>query len=186
MSEERLYFVNGLPALYDALKKAGHESEGKKLIENFLINSFKSDIQGKISRFLDTGIPPIPADMKYFRLYTELLQVYINGLFYSTVVLAGVLAERICFDIIATQNIQVGNKQLSDEQISCLYEMNFSRILELLFAWNLIGKETKGDLFMIYEKRNQYAHPKMKNIRPEHDSLSMLKKITGVLVREFV
>jgi hypothetical protein len=186
MSEARFYFINGLPALYEELKKQGLEEEGKRLIENFLKQTFNQDISEKVERFRNTGIPPIRADLKYFPIYSELLQAYINGLFYSTVMLVGTLCERICFDILSMQKIQVDGKDLSEEQISHLYEKDFNRVNNLLYAWGLIGKDTHDTMFMIYQKRIQYVHPKMKDIHPERDSLDMLKKIVKVLIDEFV
>jgi hypothetical protein len=178
MPKERLYFFNGLPNLYEALEKEGQKEKGKKILQDFLTESFKSDLPEKVDRFLEAGIRGrIPADLEYFRLYHELLQVYLSGLFYSTVVLSGVLCERICFDILSTQKITLNNRQLTEEEISCLYEMNFNKVAELLYMWGLIEKETKDVMHIIYDKRNRYTHPKMKAIKPEQDSLDVLKKI---------
>jgi len=186
MSRERTYFINGLPALYEAWKKAGREEEGKKILENFLVQSFKSDLPEKIERFLKTGINPIPSDLRYFAIYSELVQLYVNGLYYSTVVLAGTLCERICFDILSLQKIQVGDKPLSAEQISCLYDRDISKNLKLLYSWGLIEKESNDEMFQIYQRRIDYAHPKMKGINPKKDSFNMIKKITKILINEFV
>jgi hypothetical protein len=186
MSTDRTFFVNGIPALYDALKKAGREKEGKKIVEDFLMQSFKIDISEKIERLLNTGIAPIPADLKYFGIYAELIQLYISGLFYSTVVLAGTLCERICFDILSTQKIQVEGNYLSEDQISCLYDRDFSRNVTLLSKWGAIEEETHDEMFQVYQKRIAYAHPKMKNINPKKDALDMIKKVTKILVNEFV
>ena len=186
MTEKRVLFVNGLPALYEGLKKAGFEKQGRILIEDFLRNTFILDISEKVDRFLNTGIPPIRADLKYFPIYSELLQAYVNGLFYSTVMLAGTLCERICFDILSMQKLQVNGRNLTEKQINHLYEKDFSRVNNLLYEWDLIEKETHDEMFKIYEKRIKYVHPKMKDIDPERDSLDMLKKVTKVLVDEFV
>lgn len=186
MSEKGRYFINGLPALYDALKKEGYEEEGKRLIEKFLKETFNQDISEKVERFRNTGIPPIRADLKYFPIYSELLQAYINGLFYSTVMLAGTLCERICFDILSMQKLQVNGEDLTEEQVSHLYEKDFNRVNKLLYAWGLIEKDTHDEMFNIYQKRIQYVHPKMKGVDPKRDSLDVLKKVIKVLVDEFV
>jgi hypothetical protein len=186
MSKARRTFVNGLPNLYEALKSTGQEEKGKELIENFLKLTFAEDISEKVERFRNTGIPPIRADLKYFPIYSELVQAYTNGLFYSTVMLAGTLCERICFDILSMQKVQVNGQDLTEDQISHLYEKDFNRVNRLLYAWGLIEKDTHDEMFEIYGKRIQYVHPKMKNIDPKRDSLDMLKKVTKVLVEEFV
>lgn len=156
------------------------------MIENFLKTSFNNDISKKVERFLNTGIPPIRADLKYFPIYSELLQAYVNGLFYSTVMLAGTLCERICFDILSLSKIQLNGKDLTEEQLSHLYEKDFSRVNKLLLSWNLIEEDSYKEMFQIYQKRISYVHPKMKGINPERDSLDVLKKVTKVLVEEFV
>ena len=187
MKEARPYFVNGLPFLYEQLKKEGHEDQGKLLVERFLKQSFNRDFSEKIDRFLKTGVsPPIRADLKYFPIYAELLDAYVNGLFYSTVMLAGTLCERICFDILSLSKIQLDGKDLTGEQIAHFNELNFRRINRLLFAWNLIEKESKKTMDQIYDKRTSYVHPKMKGIDPEKDSLEVLKKVREVLFNEFV
>jgi hypothetical protein len=186
MPRERLYFVNGLPSLYETLEKQD-KGKGKAIIEKFLIDSFKSDLPDKVKRFLDAGIPGlIPADMEYFRLYHELLQIYLNGLFYSTIVLAGVLCERICFDILSAQKITLDGRQLTEEEISCLYEMNFNKVVDLLCTWGLIERDTKNEMHKIYDKRNQYTHPKMKAINPEKDSIDVLKRVKKIIIDEIV
>jgi hypothetical protein len=183
---EKTYFLNGLPALYKYLKDSGRENEGRKLIGEFLNDTFNADIEEKINRFLETGIPPIPADLKYFPIFSELLQAYVNGLFYSTVMLAGTLCERICFDILSISKIRLNDKDLDEEQVAHLYEKDFSRLNKLLFSWGLIEKDSRDEMFAVYQKRISYVHPKMKNIDPKHESLVVLNKVTNVLVREFV
>jgi len=185
MPEEKLYFFNSLPSLYESLKKAGRGEEGKKIVEHFLMNSFNDDLGEKVERFLKTGIGFIPADMEYFRLYVELIQLYTNGLFYSTIVLSGVLCERICYDILTRHNLAVNSNPLSEKQISCLYEMNIVYLFKLLREWGLIKEETKREMFKINEKRNTYVHPKETNLDAKKDSLEMIQRITNILKEEF-
>ena len=97
---ERIVFINGIPALCEALTKAGREDEAKNLVKNFLNRTFSLDIDKKVERFrsLPTGI--FLADTPYFRIFWEFNQLYIAGLYYTTVVTAGVLCERICLDVL--------------------------------------------------------------------------------------
>jgi hypothetical protein len=185
MAKERMVFFNSLPALYEQLKKLGREEEVKKNIENFLVESFKVDLPEKIERFLKTGIGFIPADMEYFKLYSELIQLYINGLFYSTIVLSGVLCERICYDILTKHKITINGKALTEKQISRLYKMNLVYLFELLYDWRLIKVETLKEMYKINEKRNSYVHPKRIDLNAKKDSLEMIKRITNVLKNEF-
>jgi len=50
---EHTYFVNGIPALCEALKKAGRDEEAQNLVKQFLTASFNEDLDKKAERFLD-------------------------------------------------------------------------------------------------------------------------------------
>ncbi len=186
MSEGRSYFFNSLPNLYKALKKASHEKEARELIRNFLKSSFNEDLSEKVNCFLETGVGFIPADMDYFRLYTELMQLYTNRLFYSTAVLAGVLCERICYDILSNQKIKIGeNEPLSKDAIARLYKMNLFDLIQLLGSWGLIKEKTMKEMIEINNKRNQYVHPAKSKLDMHKDSLDMVKRIKKILENEF-
>ena len=155
-------------------------------VRSFLMNSFSEDLSEKVERFLSIpGIGFIPADMDYFKLYSELIQLYTNGLYYSTIVLAGVLCERICYDLLSKQNIAIKNGEtLSQEQIACLFEMNLFDLISLLHSWGLIKDETKKEMIKINNRRNQYVHPKKGRLNKQQDSLKMIERITNVLQNE--
>lgn len=182
-----MVFFNSLPQLYRALKKERQEQRILVLVRNFLKNSFNEDLQEKVDRFLKIpGIGLIPANMDYFKLYSELIQLYTNGLYYSTIVLAGVLCERICYDILSKQKIRIAkSEELSQEQIACLFEMNLFDLISLLHSWGLIKGKTKKEMIEINNKRNKYVHPKKGKQNTEQDSLKMIERITKILQNEF-
>ena len=138
---ERTFFINGVPSLYEALKKAGGEEEAKKLLKDYLTRSFNDDLDKKVECFREIPGGIVPADMEYFRIYWELNQLYINRLFYSAAVLAGVLCERICYDILSNQKMTVARKELTKDQIACLYKINLVDIIRLLREWDLIKEK---------------------------------------------
>jgi hypothetical protein len=181
------YFINGLPELYRMLKRDGKEEKGKEYIVKFLQESFNIDLNDKVRRFLDIPGGIKPADMEYFKLYWELMQLYVNGFFYSTVVLSGVLSERICYDILSKQKIMIKDKEcLSDEQISCLFKMNLIDIIKLLAEWSLIKEKTKLEMMKINQKRNSYVHPaKSGSMDVQRDSKEMVRRISKILENEF-
>ena len=183
--ENKVYY-SSLPDLYQFLKKSGREKEGKERIKVFLTNNFQSDLDEKVLRFLELGgIWYI--DYEHFRLYYELMQLYVNGLFYSTVVLSGVLSERICYDILSKQEIILkGKGQLNEEQVCSLYKINLHDIIELLTKWNLIKTSTRIEMIEINNKRNMYVHPsKTQTLNPLKDSKEMIKRISKILINEF-
>ena len=157
------------------------------LINDFLTFTFNEDLDEKIKRFLDIPGGLRPAEMEYFKLYWELMQLYINGLFYSTVVLSGVLSERICYDILSQQIIIIGGKEkLSEDQISSLFKMNLFDIIQLLSKWGLIKEETKSEMIEINNKRNSYVHPsKTASVEAQKDSKEMILRISRILENEF-
>jgi hypothetical protein len=141
---ERTFFINGIPALYEALKRAGREKEAQDLITNFLQTSFAEDLDKKIERFLRIPGGIFPVDMEYFRILWELNQIYLSGLYYSTVVLAGVLCERMCHDILARNSIKPKDR-------SCLNDL--IRLIEKK------GGQEKNHNSHGQDKRNSYVHP---------------------------
>jgi hypothetical protein len=183
--ENKVYY-SSLPDLYQFLKESGREKEGKERIKVFLTDNFQSDLDEKVLRFLELGgIWYI--DYEHFRLYYELMQLYVNGLFYSTVVLSGVLSERICYDILSKQEIILkGKGQLNEEQVCSLYKINLHDIIELLTKWNLIKTSTRIEMIEINNKRNMYVHPsKTQTLNPLKDSKEMIKRISKILINEF-
>jgi len=186
MSAEREFFFNYFPNIYQYLKKEGKEKQARIMARDLLKRIFNGKLEKNINRFLELpAISFIPADTEYFKLYYELLELYTNGFYYSTIVLAGVVCERICYDILAKQNIQVGEKRLSPKQIGRLYEMNLVRLIELLHEWGLIKEKTKKEMFQINNTRNRYVHPKKADKNLEKDALTMFERITKVLKNEF-
>jgi hypothetical protein len=170
---ERTVFINGIPALYDALKKAGREEEARKLVKDFLSSSFASDLDEKVDRFLGLPVGVFPADMGYFRLLWELNQIYISGLYYFTVVAAGVLCERMCYDVLARNLVKVKDgARLCD-------------LIELLAKKGLIKSETKTEMDKIRKKRNSYVHPKKKRMEIKKDAREMIERISKILQNEF-
>ena len=188
MPEETPYFFNSLSNLYKSLKKTEKAKEIEDMVENFLTQSFSIDLGEKVKRFLEIpSVGFIPANMEYFPLYYELVQLYVNGLYYSTIVLSGVLCERICYDILSKKKMSLGDRPLSQEQVACLFEMYLRPMFELLSKWGLIKKETREEMHKINDKRNEYVHPKKRksNAQKQKDALEMIKRITKILANEF-
>lgn len=180
-------FLNSLPEIYDYYKKLGREEEGRNKIRSFLMDTFNDDLDEKVSRFLEIPGGAKPADLEYFKLYWELMQLYINGLYYSTVVLSGVISERICYDILSKQELILKSKgKLSEDQMRCLFELNLRDIIELLLEWGLIKKETRTEMHKINDKRNEYVHPKKTSVvNTKKDSKEMVERISRIIENEF-
>jgi hypothetical protein len=130
-------FLNSLPRLYETLQpEQKHDLELK--VRDWLVSSFQSDLDKKVERTLSTGnFGPLPLVHEFVRFMPELLQLYINGLYYSTIALAGVTAERFCFDLVNMADFKIDDKLLSNEEKQAVMEMRFSDLVELLSKWRL-------------------------------------------------
>ena len=170
---ENLFFVNGIPDLYEALKKSGRVEEATYLVQNFLISSFNEDLDRKVARFLSLPSGIFPADTLYFKVFWELNQLYVNGLYNSTVVMAGVLCEQMCYDILAKNFVKV-------PEGLCLLDL-----IELLSKKELAKAETIAEMEAIREKRNEYIHPKDKETNAAQNAAILVERIGKILKNEF-
>ena len=167
------YFVNGIPALCEALKKAGREKEAQAIVKQFLTSSFNQDLDRKVERLLKLPCGIFPVEMEYFRVFWELNQIYIAGLYYITVVATGVLCERICYDILA------------ENKVKAKKGVGLSKLIKRLAKNNLAKAETLVEMEAIRKKRNEYVHPKKKITNIEKDASEMIERISKVLHNEF-
>jgi hypothetical protein len=167
------YFINGIPALCEALEKAGRAEEAQNLVKQFLTVSFNQDLDKKAERFrkLPRGI--FPADMEYFRIFWELNQIYIAGLYYTTVITTGVLCERMCYDILVKNSVKAKDG------------LGLFDLIDILSKNSLVKAETLIEMEAIRKKRNLYVHPKKKITNAEKDAEEMIARITKVLHNEF-
>jgi hypothetical protein len=152
-------YLNSLPALYEI---STPESKRKQQAEvrEWLLRTFQADLDDKVERTLSTGtFGPLPLLHEFVKFMPELLQLYINGLYYSTIALAGVTAERFCFDLVNMAEFRIDGKMLSKEEKQAVMEMRFADMIDLLSEWSLIQDCTKSKLHEIRKIRNRYVHP---------------------------
>jgi hypothetical protein len=174
------YLYNKKEAYEDEFRKTGHdarEDEVKALIK---------DIQDHFDAILDrrkkiegVGILYIQYG-KFQDLLHEAFSVYELGFYYSTISLCGTLSERICYDFIDMMEISVDNEKLDQKTKESLYELPFRHLLEFLEKQNKIDQDNSNLLHQIYDKRNQYVHPKRMG-NAEFDALWALNTMCKVL-----
>jgi hypothetical protein len=92
-------------------------------------------------------------------------------MYYSTVSLSSLAAERITYDMIEFSEISFGGRALDNNQKKSLYRIPYSEILNLLYDIKIINKEIKDNLYDINMTRNRYIHPTLEG-EPEKDDLS--------------
>jgi hypothetical protein len=168
----RNVFINGISALLEAYEKAGKGEEGKQLVREFLSQTFASDLDAKVERFRSLPAGIFDASSPYFRIFWEFNQIYIAGLYYSTVVTAGVICERVCLDILERNTIK--HKKTA----------GLAKLIQLVSKHKLAKQESITEMKKIHKKRNEYVHPNMTATNNEKDALDMVKGISIVLRNE--
>ena len=101
---------------------------------------------------------------------------FLLGMYYSTVSLTSLAAERLCYDLIENSEIRFGGRVLDSKQKEVLYRIPYSDILDFLYDMKVIDKKIKDNLFEINNKRHRYIHPTFKG-DPMNDAVFTLNKL---------
>jgi hypothetical protein len=179
-------FLNLLPRFYESLRP-DQKRDLESRVKDWLLSSFQSDLDKKVERALSTGtFGPLPLVHEFVKFMPELLQLYINGLYYSAIALAGVTAERFCLDLVNLAEIQVDARTLSNEEKRAVAEMRFSDLIDLLEKWNLIQDSTKTKLHEMRRTRNKYMHPQQPPFETaEADAKRLIELACDIAETEF-
>lgn len=110
-------------------------------------------------RYWDFG--PLPVMQYSVKFMPQLFRLYTYGMFYSAIAMAGVTAERSCYDLINVADIKIDGKALSNDEKQAVTEMRFYDLVELLSKWGLIQDSTKQKLHEIRRTCNKYVHPNL-------------------------
>jgi len=175
-------YLNSLPALYEMLS-----DEKKKQLEADIKDSLLRDLDEKVRRTFSTpNFGPLPIIHQFVRFIPELFQLYIHGLFYSTIALCGVVAERLCIDLVAITSIEVGGKRLTDAQKESICNMRLVDLIDTLFIWEIISSNSKDWLQEVRQIRNKYVHPNPPPFEAaKPDAEKVLKLLCEVVRIEF-
>ena len=97
-------------------------------------------------------------------------------MYYFTVSLTSLAAERLCYDLIENSEITFGGRVLDSNQKEALYHIPYSDILGFLYDMGVIDKKTKGNLFEINNIRRRYIHPTFEG-DPMKDAIFTLNQL---------
>lgn len=151
-------FLNSLPALYEISTPEGKRKQQSEIRE-WLLRSFQADLDEKAERALTVGnFGPLPVHHDFVKFMQELLELYINGLYYSAIAMVGVTAERFCYDLLAVADIKA-DRAFSNKEQQPVAEMRFIDLIRLLSKRSLIQDSTIDKLHDIRTTRNRYVHP---------------------------
>ena len=179
-------YLNRVKDLYDLLDDAERRRFAERIVAPMLQEDFKDALPKRVKRFLEIpGIGPLPLMQKFMQLVPEVVGLYVNGFYYSTIASCGVAAERVCYDILEVSEIELDKKTLTRNQKSELYALNLVRFIKLLQEWGLIKGETAKLLHKIRKCRNKYVHPTFQRISAKKDSIRMIEWLFQVIKTEF-
>lgn len=153
-------------------------SEYKK----YLSKRFRKDLPTiiertkKLSNIRTTNTNPC------LNLLLESREAYTKGLFYSTIAMAGISAERYAIEISTKIVFKSSNKEISLEDL--FERLSQSQRIKILSELGLIGSEIKNELNEINKIRNKYIHPKRIGDL-EKDALIIVNRMAKILEIEF-
>jgi hypothetical protein len=178
-------YIHSAKDYYEKLSEP-QKKDFEKQITQMLMRSFTHDLELKAKRFLELPrIGPLPLMQKFMQLVPEVIMLYTSGYYYSAIASCGVAAERVCYDIIETADVELDGRSLTFRQKSQLYRVQLSQFVKLLSAWGLVKKDTAKLLEKIRVCRNRYVHPSLENINARNDSLKMITWLFRVVELEF-
>lgn len=171
-------YLNSLPGLYAMLSQE-KKRDLELNVRGWLLSTFQSDLDQKVARAFDTkDFGPLPVVQEFVKFMPQLFQLYMYGMYYSTIALAGVTAERLCLDLLHMADIQVDKRTLSNKKKQAIARMHFVDLIDLLSKWKIIKGSTKRKLHAIRKTRNKYLHPRQPPFQTEKADAKHLVELT--------
>lgn len=178
-------YIHSSKEYYEKLSEP-EKKDFEKQVAQALTTLSTRDLELRVKRFLELPrIGPLPLMQKFMQLVPEVIMLYTSGYYYSAIASCGVAAERVCYDILETADIDLENRPLTSQQKSMIYNMSFQLLVDLLLAWGLIKRETEKLLGKIRRCRNRYVHPSFENTSVRDDSIKMIRWLFRVVEIEF-
>lgn len=179
-------YLNMLPRLYEALPP-NQKRDLERRVKEWLLSTFQLDLDEKVARTFSTGsFGPLPLVHQFVKFMPELFQLFINGLYYSTIALAGVTAERFCIDLVLMTDFKVNDRSLSEQEKQAITEVRFFDLIELVTKWQLIHESTTTKLHDIRRTRNKYVHPQQPPFQTaKTDAERLIKSLCEIAEVEF-
>lgn len=156
----------------------------KKQTEDNLKKNFDTRLPFMIERMKE--IPPLlTSDVGiYSKLLDEAKECYKQGLFYSTIAMIGITAERFTIEFFDKVKIKVNENEITEKDLFDGQIQKQWQRLNLLEKSKLLKPTYIEKLKEISKIRNKYIHPKEEgNIK--NDSLKILKLYIEILNSRF-
>jgi len=149
------------------LKLPGQEEATKKIMRQGL----ERDLNKRISRYKE--LPPFIIKLKgknddYVNLLHEARQLYVEGKFYSCVVMCGVASERIAKDILeGIIFIKKLNKGRPDKFFNQLDRVQMDVVRELIIASGVVDNPMRKSFTGLACLRDKYVHARSLGIQKD-------------------
>ena len=155
----------------------------RKQIRDLLKRNFKKELPkimnriGKVPSFITTEVG------FYSNLLNEAKYCYETGLYYATISMVGITAERFAIELSEQMKFEINKKNISESNLFGGRLKQYRRLI-LLRKAGIIKSETYEKLDRIREIRNKYIHPKEVG-DGKRDSLKVLKLFISVITSRF-
>ena len=182
--ENKEYIIDITKDTYSKLDK-----KGKRGYKKQLSNKFRKYFDNKLNEIVNRSISienlNVIENIPFFDLVSEARHLYIEGFYYSTVALCGVIGENICRTLVESTEITINYKKLENKKP--LIKLDFSALNKILIGLNLINQNSYRNLEVIRKLRNDYVHGKtLSNIvNAKKDANRSINCIIMILKNEF-
>lgn len=182
--ENKEYIIDITKDTYSKLDRKGRREYRKQLSKEFK-KYFDAKLNEVVSRSISVENLNVIKNIAFFDLVSEARSLYIEGFYYSTVALCGVIGENICRTIVESAEITINQKKLENKKP--LIKLDFSALNKILIGLNLIGQNSYRNLEIIRKLRNDYVHGKtLSNItNAKKDAKISINCIITILKNEF-
>lgn len=182
--ENKEYIIDITKDTYSKLDKKGRREYRKQLSKEFK-KYFDTKLNEVVSRSISVENLNVIKNIAFFDLVSEARSLYIEGFYYSTVALCGVIGENICRTIVESAEITINQKKLENKKP--LIRLEFSALNKILIGLNLISQNSYRNLEIIRKLRNDYVHGKtLSNIaNAKKDAKISINCIITILKNEF-
>lgn len=182
--ENKEYIIDITKDTYSKLDKKRRREYKKQLSDEFK-KYFDAKLNEIVNRSISIENLNIIKNVAFFDLVSEARSLYIEGFYYSTVALCGVIGENICRTIVESAEITINQKKLENKKP--LIKLDFSALNKILIGLNLISQNSYLNLENIRKLRNDYVHGKtLSNIaNAKKDAKISINCIITILKNEF-
>lgn len=182
--ENKEYIIDITKDTYSKLDKKGRREYKKQLSKKFK-KYFDAKLNEVVSRSISVENLNVIKNIAFFDLVSEARSLYIEGFYYSTVALCGVIGENICRTVVESAEVTINQKKLENKKP--LIKLDFSALNKILIGLNLISQNSYRNLEIIRKLRNEYVHGKtLSNItNAKKDAKKSINCIITILKNEF-